>query len=83
MILLFILLLTGGIKLEWINTASSLLLRHLLFFFIPITVGMMTLGKIFINNGFSLIIILIVSCAVGMVVTGGLSQLFAEKKEVS
>lgn len=83
MILLFGLLLTGVIKLEWIDGASSFLLKHLLFFFIPITVGMMTLGSIFLTNGISLIVILIVSSAIGMVVTGALSQLLAKKKEVS
>lgn len=83
MMLLFGLLLTGVIKLEWIDEASSFLLKHLLFFFIPITVGLMTLGSIFIQNGISLIVILIVSSAIGMVVTGALSQLLAKKKGVS
>lgn len=83
MMLLFGLLLTGVIKLEWIDEASSFLLKHLLFFFIPITVGLMTLGSIFIQNGMSLIVILIVSSAIGMVVTGALSQLLAKKKGVS
>lgn len=83
MILLFILLLTGVIKLEWIDEASSFLLRHLVFFFIPITVGIMTLGAIFLKNGFLLIFILIVSGSFGMIVTGALSQYLAKKKEVS
>ena len=82
MILLFILLLTGVIKLEWIDEASSFLLRHLVFFFIPITVGIMTLGAIFLKSGLLLIFILIVSASIGMIITGTLSQYLAKKKEV-
>lgn len=83
MMLLFILLLTGVIKLNWIDQASSFLLKHLVFFFIPITVGIMTLGPMFLRNGLSLIVILIISAVLGMVVTGGSAQLLAKKREVS
>lgn len=83
MILLFILLVTGVFKLEWVNEASSFLIKHLVFFFIPITVGMMTLGTIFLQNGLSLMIILIVSAVIGMVVTSGMAQLLGKKREVS
>lgn len=82
MLLLFILLLTGVIKLEWVDKTSSFLLKHLVFFFIPITVGMMTLGTMFLRSGLSLLVILIVSAALGIVVTGGLAQVLAKKKEV-
>lgn len=83
MMLLFILLLTGLIKLNWVDQASSFLLKHLVFFFIPITVGIMTLGPMFLQNGLSLIVILIISAVLGMVVTGGSAQLLAKKREVS
>lgn len=81
MIILFILLMTGLIKLDWINDASSFLLKHLVFFFIPITVGIMTLGDIFLESGFLLMVILIVSGALGMVVTGLTSQFLSRKRE--
>lgn len=83
MLLLFILLLTGVIKLEWVDQASSFLLKHLVFFFIPITVGIMTLGTLFLQNGLSLIVILIVSAVLGMIVTGGIAQFLAKTREVS
>ena len=83
MILLFILLLTGVIKLKWVDQASSFLLKHLVFFFIPITVGIMTLGPMLLQNGLSLIVILIISAVLGIVVTGGSAQLLAKKREVS
>src|SRR5690625_8040934 len=63
MIILFISLVTGVIKLKWFERAASFLLKHLVFFFIPITVGMMTLGSTFQHNGFILFVILI-GCAI-------------------
>lgn len=83
MIILFLLLLTGVLKLEWIEDASSFLLKHLVFFFIPITVGVMTLGPIILKHGLSIFIILITSAAIGMMSTGQLAQLFLRKRDVS
>lgn len=82
MILLFILLMTGVIKLEWINEAASFLLKHLVFFFIPISVGIITFGKLFLQSGLSLIFILVLSASIGIIVTGTVSQLLTVKKEV-
>lgn len=82
MILLFVFLMTGVIKLEWINDAASFLLKHLVFFFIPISVGIMTFGALFLQSGLSLTLILIVSASVGIIVTGTVSQMLTQKKEV-
>lgn len=82
MILLFVLLISGVIKLEWINNAASFLLRHLVFFFIPIAVGIMTFGNMFLQSGLSIILILVVSATVGMISTGIAAQLLTPKKEV-
>lgn len=83
MIILFLLLLTGVIQLEWIQNATSFLLKHLVFFFIPITVGIMTLGPIFLKHGLPIIVILVISAAIGMISTGQLSQLLSRKRDVS
>ena len=82
MILLLILLLTGVIKLEWVNDAASFLLRHLVFFFIPISVGIMTFGALFMKSGLSLLLILILSASMGMITTGAIAQFLTPKKEV-
>lgn len=82
MILLFVFLLTGIIKLEWINEAATFLLRHLVFFFIPIAVGIMTFGDLFLQSGLVLIAILVVSASVGMIITGKVAQFLTPKKEV-
>lgn len=83
MMILFVLLLTGVMKLTWIEEAASFLLKHLLFFFIPITVGMMTLGSVLLENGMILMSILVISSIVGMIVTGASAQIVAKKKDVS
>lgn len=81
MIVLFLLLMTGMVKLEWIHDAASFLLKHLVFFFIPITVGVMTLGDLFLESGFILMLVLIISGAFGMMVTGWTTQLLAKRQK--
>ncbi|MBA4538643.1 CidA/LrgA family protein [Bacillus aquiflavi] len=79
-IFLFILLLTGVIKLSWIEETSVFLIKHLGFFFIPISVGLMTLGSIFLENGIFLIIVLVTSAFIGISVTGLFTQSLAKRK---
>lgn len=82
MVILFVLLITGGVKLSWIENASSFLIKHLAFFFIPIAVGLMNFGSLFLKNGLSFLIVLIGSIVVGMYVTGVVSQSLVKKKKV-
>lgn len=76
MLLLFILLATGIIRLEWIERASSFLIRHLAFFFIPVAVGLMEFGPLFLKNGPAIIGTVVVSTIVGFLVTYGWSLSF-------
>ncbi len=80
MLLLFALLITGVVKLSWIEDASSLLIKHLAFFFIPIAVGLMNFGSLFLKSGLSFLIVVIGSILVGMYVTGVVSQELVKKK---
>lgn len=81
MLILFLLLCTGVFRLEWVEAAASLLIKHLAFFFIPISVGLMTLGAVFAKSGTSLIIVLVVSTLIGIIVSGTLSQALVKRKE--
>jgi len=81
MVLLFILLMTGIVKLHWVDAGGSWLLKHLSFFFIPISVGLMTLGSTFIHSGIILLFILMLSGALGIIGTGISSQLLSKGKE--
>ncbi len=81
MLLLFILLWTGVIRLKWVEVASGVLIKHLSFFFIPISVGLMTLGSVFIKSGLGLLTALVVSTMLGIIVSGSLSQALVKRKE--
>jgi holin-like protein len=81
MLLLLALLATGVVRLAWIEASASLLVRHLAFFFVPITVGLMGLGDLFRANGAAIVITLTVSAVVGLCVAGLSSQRLASRRE--
>ena len=66
MVLLFVLLTTGIIKVSQINETVSFLLKHMAFFFIPITVGLLNYGELFQNSGIVLLGSLIVSLVIAL-----------------
>lgn len=81
MLLLFALLVTGIVRLEWIERAASLLIRHLAFFFIPVAVGLMDFGPLFSKNGPAIIGTVVASTVVGLLVTGYTSQTLEKRKK--
>ncbi|MDQ0215483.1 holin-like protein [Oikeobacillus pervagus] len=81
MLLLFIFLLTGVIKIQWIEEGAQFLNKHLSFFYIPIAVGLMNYGDFFLKNGVALAVILFGSSIIGLCVTGGVTQFSAKGKE--
>lgn len=80
MLLLFILLQTKVIPLRLIEQASGLLIKHLAFFFIPIAVGFMNYGELFMQNSVALLAAIIGSTAIGILITGVISQKLALRK---
>lgn len=74
MVLLFVLLLSGIIKLHYVQDAADLLLRHMLFFFIPIAVGLMNWGEVFYNYGLVLAVSLIMGAVIPFLVVGTVTQ---------
>jgi holin-like protein len=78
MIILFTLLSTGVIKESWLSTATTPLLKHLTFFFIPIAVELMQWGDLFYTKGYLLFLPLVVSALVALLVTGGIVQLMTK-----
>ena len=75
MIVLFTLLSTGVMKEHWLSAATSPLLKHLAFFFIPIAVELMQWGDLFMQKGYLLFLPLVVSALVALFATGGIVQL--------
>jgi holin-like protein len=76
MLLLFALLCTGIVKERWVAPAAGVLTRHLAFFFIPVAVGLMDCGGLLWPVAHWLLLAIVVSSVAGMVVSGGLIQLF-------
>ena len=51
MLLLFLLLMTGMVKEEWISRGANMLLSHLTLLFIPATVGIIDYVELFLGKG--------------------------------
>jgi holin-like protein len=80
MLVLFALLMTGVVKLEWVAGAADLLTKHLAFFFIPVAVGLMQWGDLLWHTGHWLLLAIVLSTLAGLATTGGLLQLVAARQ---
>jgi holin-like protein len=80
MLFLLGLLVTGLVRLRWVEASALLLTRHLAFFFIPLTVGLLGFGELFLDNGPAILVTLIVSAGIGIGVAGLASQRLASRK---
>jgi holin-like protein len=79
MALLYALLALGIVKLSWFEVAGCFLIRHLAFFFVPITVGLMDAGSLFATSGVGIILTLAASAVIGVMLAGWISQLLLRK----
>lgn len=70
MLIMFVLLVTGLVKPAYIEVGGGFLLKHFAFFFIPISVGLMAFGPLVRQSGATLLGILVLSAALGVLVTG-------------
>ncbi|MBI4805089.1 MAG: CidA/LrgA family protein [Desulfovibrio sp.] len=73
-VVLFTLLCLGVIKLEHIAGAADFLLKHLVFFFVPITVGLMEWGGVFKEHWLVLLTAVVVSSLVPLWLVGFVTQ---------
>jgi holin-like protein len=80
LVLLVMFLRTGIVKERWVSGGATLLTRHLAFFFIPITVGLMGRMDVFATHGAAIVITLVVSAVLGICVAGLSSQALARRR---
>ncbi|GLY08871.1 CidA/LrgA family protein [Pseudobacillus badius] len=80
MFILFILLQTKVIRLEWIELGANWLLAELLLFFIPSAVGIIKYKEMLIDDGIYITVVIILSTAVVMACTGMTAKKIAERK---
>ncbi|QJW45617.1 CidA/LrgA family protein [bacterium BFN5] len=81
MIILFLLLSAGIIKLEQVQLATDFLLKHMLFFFVPIAVGLMNWGGLFWANGLILGAAIVFSALVPFFAVGHIGQKLARSRK--
>jgi len=82
MILLFIFLSSGIVPLRWFEHGASILIKHLAFFFIPIAVGLMTFGDLFLKSGWFIITVILISAGIGIISSSYVSQITSKRREV-
>jgi holin-like protein len=74
-LLAFYLALTCGlVKLRWVERAAGLLLRHMVLFFVPLTVGLMDLGPVLSRQAVPILASLVVSFLAVLLTTGLLGR---------
>jgi holin-like protein len=76
---LFFALWSGIVRPEWLDFAGGLLTKHMAFFFIPITVGLMGFGATFARAGVAIVATLVISAAIGMLAAGHTTQACARR----
>lgn len=71
LLLFYFALLSGILKLRWVESASNFLLRHMVLLFVPLTVGLMDLGPLLSHQAAAILVSLVVSF-LAVLLTGGL-----------
>ena len=79
-VVLFSLLFFGVIKEEHISDAASFLLKHLVFFFVPVAVGLMQWGEVFYNYGLVLFAAIVISALLPFFSVGFLAQFLQNRQ---
>ena len=80
MLFLLVLLVSGAAPLRWFEASALFLIRHLAFFFIPITVGLMGFAELFVTNGAAILLTLVLSAALGIWVAGLVAQALVRRQ---
>jgi holin-like protein len=74
LILFYLALQIGLIKLKWVERAAGLLLRHMVLLFVPLTVGLMEMGPLLSKQALAITASLLVSVAAVLLTTGLLGR---------
>ena len=77
---LFLALATGVLRAEWFELGGGFLTKHLAFFFVPVTVGVMGFGATFAQAGLGIVVALLISTVAGLVIAGMTAQRLAGRR---
>lgn len=81
MVLFFIVLLSGLFPTKWFERGSELLLSHMPFMFLPVTVGVLNYLSFFQGKGLLLIVVVLLSTMIVMVSSAYVGQTMVQRKE--
>jgi holin-like protein len=70
LMLFFLAMQVGAVKLKWVERTASLLLRHMVLLFVPLTVGLMEMGPLFSKQAVAITASLLVSVTAVMLTIG-------------
>jgi holin-like protein len=70
LILFFLALQAGLVKLKWVERVAGLMLRHMVLLFVPLTVGLMEMGPLLSRQAVAITASLLVSVAAVLLTTG-------------
>jgi holin-like protein len=74
-LMLFYLAMSAGVvKMKWVERTAGLLLRHMVLLFVPLTVGLMEMGPVLSKQAVAITASLLVSLVAVMLTTGLLGQ---------
>ena len=71
-------LLSGVLKLRWVERGAGLLLLHMVLLFVPLTVGLMDLGPLLSRQAVAILVSLVVSFLAVLLTTGLLARRLLE-----
>jgi holin-like protein len=74
LMIFFLALQFGVIKLKWVERTAGFLLRHMVLLFVPLTVGLMELGPLLSRQALAITASLVVSLVSVILTTGLLGQ---------
>ena len=70
---------SGLLRSEWFEAGGGLLTKHLAFFFVPVTVGVMAFGSTFARAGTGIVASLLISTVLGYAVAGVTTERLAKR----
>ena len=68
-------LMTGVVKLKWVERTAGLMVRHMLLLFVPLLAGLTVMGDVLRKDALALIASIVVSLLAVLLMTGGLAHL--------
>ncbi len=81
MLVIFLLLRVGVLRLDWVEAGANWLTKHLLLFFVPAAVGVVQYRAVMVADGPRIALVIAVSTVAVMICTGLMAESIHRRKE--